>query len=143
VVPPQTPEDSAVVSDVEVEQGVIQDGFMFTPPGSAGEVFAELRWGERVILPEGDSDRRLVPATSDPAPINYQSPSVPQTLTLRAWAPDAEYQHRVTARVDAVRSERANPLERLLELLSQAQPRVTRPERSEAAQELSGTDEDT
>jgi hypothetical protein len=132
-----------VESSIEVNQAVIQDGFMFTPPGSAGEVFAELRWGERVILPEGQSDRRLVPATTDPAPINYQSPSVPQTLTLRAWAPDADYQHRVTARVDAVQSDRANPLERLLDILSQAQPRVTRTEQPESAQELSGGDEDT
>jgi hypothetical protein len=100
-VPPQTGQADAVESVIEIEERDLLDGFIFAPPGSAGRVKGEILWGERVLLPSADSSRTLLPATTDPAPIDLVIRGSPYELTLRAWAPAATQTHTVTARVDA------------------------------------------
>jgi hypothetical protein len=54
-VPAGTPQSAAVVNTVEVDEAVIQDGLIFAPPGTAGLVFAEIRFGDLVLLPSANS----------------------------------------------------------------------------------------
>jgi len=80
-VPPSTPQSAAVVNTVEVDEAVIQDGLIFAP--------------------------RVLPGTADAAPLNFESEGTPYELTLRAFAPDTDFPHTITARVDAVQPANA------------------------------------
>jgi len=101
-VPPGTPQGSAVTNTIRLDERRLLDGLLFAPPGSAGRVNAEILWGQTRLLPTEDSTPRLLPGTTDPAPINTTVRGDPYKLTLRAWAPTTVRPHTVTARVDAV-----------------------------------------
>jgi hypothetical protein len=113
-VPPSTPQSAAVVNTVEVDEAVIQDGLIFAPPGTAGLVFAEIRFGDLVLLPSANSSRRVLPGTTDAAPLNFEAEGTPYELTLRVFAPDTDFPHTITARVDAVTSANAPAAVRLV-----------------------------
>ena len=113
-VPAGTPQSAAVVNTVEVDEAVIQDGLIFAPPGTAGLVFAEIRFGDLVLLPSANSSRRVLPGTTDAAPLNFEAEGTPYELTLRVFAPDTDFPHTITARVDAVTSANAAAAVRLV-----------------------------
>jgi len=113
-VPAGTPQSAAVVNTVEVDEAVIQDGLIFAPPGTAGLVFAEIRFGDLVLLPSANSSRRVLPGTTDAAPLNFEAEGTPYELTLRVFAPDTDFPHTITARVDAVTSSNAAAAVRLV-----------------------------
>lgn len=123
-VPAGTPESDAVVEAIEIEERWVQEGFLYAPPGAAFSVNAELRFGERRLLPTEGSDPTTVPEVTDPAPIRFAVPGVPNELTMRVWSPDAEFQHTVKAVVDVVEIQRANPLQRLVGRLTGEEGRV-------------------
>lgn len=100
-VPPATAQEDAVEAQIEVDDIRLQDGLLFAPPGTAGTVFGELLWGETRLLPTTESTARLIPDTTDPAPLDFTITSRPYTLKLRVWAPAATKSHTITARVDA------------------------------------------
>nr|ADE29197.1 hypothetical protein [uncultured virus] len=106
-VPAGTPQSAAVVNTVEVDEAVIQDGLIFAPPGTAGLVFAEIRFGDLVVLPSANSSRRVLPGVADAAPLNFEAEGTPYELTLRVFAPDTDFPHTITARVDAVQPANA------------------------------------
>jgi hypothetical protein len=106
-VPPQTPQSAAVENTVEVDEAVIQDGLIFAPPGTAGLAFAEIRFGDLVLLPSANSSRRVLPGTTDAAPLNFEAEGTPFELTLRVFAPQTDFPHTITARVDAVQPANA------------------------------------
>jgi hypothetical protein len=101
-VPPGTPQSAAVSNTIEVDEAVIQDGLIFAPPGSAGLVQAELLFGDLLLLPSPGSDRTLIPGVADAAPLNFEAEGTPFELTLRGFAPQTQFPHTITARVDAV-----------------------------------------
>jgi len=113
-VPAGTPQSAAVENTVEVDEAVIQDGLIFAPPGTAGLVFAEIRFGDLVVLPSANSSRRVLPGTTDAAPLNFEAEGTPYELTLRVFAPDTDFPHTITARVDAVTSANAAAAVRLV-----------------------------
>ena len=113
-VPAGTPQSAAVVNTVEVDEAVIQDGLIFAPPGTAGLVFAEIRFGDLVLLPSANSSRRVLPGTTDAAPLNFEAEGTPYELTLRVFAPQTDFPHTITARVDAVTSANAAAAVRLV-----------------------------
>ena len=113
-VPAGTPQSAAVENTVEVDEAVIQDGLIFAPPGTAGLVFAEIRFGDLVLLPSANSSRRVLPGTTDAAPLNFEAEGTPYELTLRVFAPDTDFPHTITARVDAVTSANAAAAVRLV-----------------------------
>jgi len=106
-VPPGTPQSAAVTNTIEVDEAVIQDGLVFAPPGSAGLMQAELLFGDLVLLPSPGSDRTLIPGVADAAPLNFEAEGTPFELTLRAFAPQTQFPHTITARVDAVQPANA------------------------------------
>jgi len=106
-VPAGTPQSAAVENTVEVDEVVIQDGLIFAPPGTAGLVFAEIRFGDLVLLPSANSSRRVLPGVADAAPLNFEAEGTPYELTLRSFAPDTDFPHTITARVDAVQPANA------------------------------------
>jgi hypothetical protein len=129
-VPPQTGQADAVEGVLVLDERYIQDGLLFVPIGADGEVKARLLFGERSLLPTPDSDPTLIEGATDPAPIREFVPGTPARLTVRVWAPDADFPHTVTARVDAVAEGRANPLQRLTDLITGgggARPARTQP----------------
>jgi len=113
-VPAGTPQSAAVVNTVEVDEAVIQDGLIFAPPGTAGLVFAEIRFGDLVLLPSANSSRRVLPGVADAAPLNFEAEGTPYELTLRAFAPDTDFPHTITARVDSVQAANAPAAVRLV-----------------------------
>jgi len=127
-VPAGTAEDQAVVSEITVDQRFVQEGFIFTPPGSAYEVQARLLAGDRQLLPEPDSDTTVVPDVTDPAPIRYTLPGSPNTLELRVFAPTSNFEHTVKAVIDVVPVDQASPLQRIADRLTGGGGRVRRPE---------------
>jgi len=106
-VPAGTPQSAAVENTVEVDEAVVQDGLIFAPPGSAALVFAEIRFGDLVLLPSANSSRRVLPGVADAAPLNFEAEGTPYELTLRSFAPDTDFPHTITARVDAVQPANA------------------------------------
>jgi len=90
-----------------VDEAVIQDGLIFAPPGTAGLVFAEIRFGDLVLLPSANSSRRVLPGTTDAAPLNFEAEGTPFELSLRVFAPQTDFAHTITARVDAVQPANA------------------------------------
>jgi len=113
-VPPGTPQSAAVTNTIEVDEAVIQDGLVFAPPGSAGLVQAELLFGDLLLLPSPGSDRTLIPGVADAAPLNFEAEGTPFELTLRGFAPQTQFPHTITARVDAVTSANAAAAVRLV-----------------------------
>jgi len=113
-VPPGTPQSAAVSNTIEVDEAVIQDGLIFAPPGSAGLVQAELLFGDLLLLPSPGSDRTLIPGVADAAPLNFEAEGTPFELTLRGFAPQTQFPHTITARVDAVTSANAAAAVRLV-----------------------------
>jgi hypothetical protein len=106
-VPAGTPQSAAVTNTIALEEAVIQDGLIFAPPGTAGLVFAEIRFGDLVLLPSAESARRVLPGTTDAAPLNFEAEGTPFELTLRVFAPQTDFPHTITARVDAVQPANA------------------------------------
>lgn len=137
----QTDEGGAVTDDVEVEEKVIQEGMIFIDPGSNGEVRAQLRFGESNLLPHSNSETVRLPGRNGPAPINAMLPGVPTSVELRAWAPNADFQHEVVAQVEAVAPANAAQEVRLVgaETGTTARPART----GQAAESLSGGQDDT
>jgi hypothetical protein len=106
-VPAGTPQSAAVENTVELDEAVIQDGLIFAPPGTAALVFAEIRFGDLVLLPSANSSRRVLPGVADAAPLNFEAEGTPYELTLRSFAPQTDFPHTITARVDAVQPANA------------------------------------
>jgi len=81
--------------DVEVCRGTISQFYRLFPPGCAGKVALQVFWQTRQIFPTtpgtyylGDGSEILGPAS-----VILNEPEY--VLTLRGWAPDAEYDHVV------------------------------------------------
>jgi|APHM01.1.fsa_nt_gi hypothetical protein len=101
-VPAGTSQSNAVSKSIEVEEQAVRDGLIFAPPGSAGTVRAELLFGEARLLPTAESDLTVLPGATDPAPIRRTFERSPTDLTLRAFAPQSNFPHTVTARIDVL-----------------------------------------
>lgn len=122
----QTGEVDAVTSTVEVEERVIQAGMIFIDPSANGEVEAQLRFGDAQLLPHANGETFQVPAVRNFAPINRQLPGVPTEIELRAWAPDADFQHPVFAQIETVSLENATDKVQLVSVGQSGQgPAVT------------------
>jgi hypothetical protein len=131
-VPVGTPEDQAVSAEIEIDQRFVQEGFIFAAPGSAYKVNAALLAGDRQLLPEPGSDTTVVPNVTDPAPIRYTLPGSPNTLELRLFAPNSDFEHTVKAVVDVVSEDQASPLQRIADRLTggRAGPAARQPTRT-------------
>lgn len=126
-VPAQTGEASAVTDSVSVDEQVVTDGVLYVDPGAADEVRAQLRFGDRPLLPAEGSDLTTIPGDTDPAPIQVTLPGVPQEVQLRAWAPNADNSHVVLGRFDTVEVSESRPLLRLLEAFQPDRPAFENP----------------
>jgi hypothetical protein len=49
----------------------------------------------------------VLPGTTDAAPLNFEAEGTPFELTLRVFAPQTDFPHTITARVDAVQPANA------------------------------------
>lgn len=98
---PQTTEGQAVTATIEVEQPVISNALVFIDHASNGEVQAQLRHGEFLILPHFRAETVSKPGESGPSPLSHRLPGTPTTIELRAWAPDADFTHEVIAQFEA------------------------------------------
>jgi hypothetical protein len=92
----------AVTDSIRVQEPVLVRGFRFVPPGATFEVSATLRYGDRQLLPQPPSDRTLVPGTAEPVQIGFVDLGTPYEVTLRAFAPNADFAHTVKAQVDTL-----------------------------------------
>lgn len=113
-VPESTAQSASVSTSIEVDELVIEEGLLFVPPGSRDFVSAELRYGDRRLLPTSNSTPVLLANVPERGPINVQLPGVPTDIELRAWAPDTTEQHTVTAAFNAVPVENAAQAVRLV-----------------------------
>ena len=116
----QSSEGDAVTSSVEVDEGFVEEGLIFIDPGSNGEVRAQLRFGDRSLLPASESGFVSVPANRAFVPINFVLPGSPNDIELRAWAPDADFTHEVIAQFTAVEGRKQDPLDRIAGLIGRA-----------------------
>lgn len=117
-VPAGTAEANAATDTVQVDERVLQDGFIYAAPGTAFAVRAVLLAGDRQVLPEPESDPVVIPGLADPTRIQTRLPGSPNEIELRVWAPNSQFEHTVKARVDTVPLERANPLQRISNVLT-------------------------
>jgi len=104
-VPPQTDKVDSVTETITVEERVLTAGNRFAPPGADGEVLARLNFGARSILPSPESTPSVLPERADMVDLNFRLPGVPTELELEVWAPNADFQHTVTATVDTKEAE--------------------------------------
>jgi hypothetical protein len=114
-VPAQTAESNAVRIQTEVDERVITEAEVFIDTGSNGEVNVVVLDGESRILPERAGDPISKPETTGPVPLAYELPGVPGQVTIKAWAPDADFEHEVIVNFETRAASRANPLQRLVE----------------------------
>lgn len=117
-VPAQTAESNAVRVETEVDERVVTEAEVFIDPGSNGEVNVVVLDGESRILPERAGDPISKPETTGPVPLNHVLPSTPGNVTIKAWAPDADFSHEVIVNVETRPESRANPLQRLTDVFS-------------------------
>jgi len=98
-VPSQTDKASAVTKEIEVDELLLKEASVFIDPGSNGEVNVEVLFGDSLLLPAADGDPISKPRETGPIPLNARLPGVPNTVTIRAWAPDADFEHEVIAQI--------------------------------------------
>jgi len=117
-VPAQTAETDAVRVETEVDEQVVTEAEVFIDPGSNGEVDVVLLDGESRILPERAGDPISKPGTTGPVPLTHELPGIPGQVTVKSWAPDADFEHEVIVNVETRARGRANPLQRLTDVFS-------------------------
>jgi hypothetical protein len=117
-VPAQSDQSQAVVESIEVDERYVRQALRFAPPGSNNTVKAVLQSGDRPLLPTAESDPVVLTNNRTFAPVQARLPGAPNDLTVRAWAPDADFPHTVTVFVDVVELARASPLQRIANRLS-------------------------
>jgi len=117
-VPAQTAESAAVRVRTEVDERVVTEAEVFIDPGSNGEVNVVLLDGESRILPERAGDPVSKPETTGPVPLSHELPGIPGQVTIKAWAPDADFEHEVIVNFETAPESRANPLQRLTDVFS-------------------------
>jgi hypothetical protein len=115
----QTAEEDAAAVDTEVDEQIITEAEVFIDPGSNGEVRAELLDGDRRIIPEPEGDPIAKPGTTGPVPLSHFLPGVPSTVTLKVWAPDADFSHEVIASWETRDPDQTESIQRLIDLFSQ------------------------
>lgn len=98
-VPASTGRDSAVVRDVRVDKQLIDRATVFIDPGSNGEVNVQIQSGEALLIPAIEGDPITKPGQTGPVTIDRRLPGVPNEVTVRAWAPNADFSHEVIAQV--------------------------------------------
>jgi len=103
--PSQTARQDRVRQTITVDELVLVAGNRFAPPGADGEVKARILFGARSLLPVEAGSPAVLPERSDMVDLNFQLPGVPNQVRLEAWAPDADFQHTVTATVDTTTPE--------------------------------------
>jgi hypothetical protein len=117
-IPAGTTQPNAVTESVTVDERYVEEGVRFAAPGSANTVKARLFDGETQLLPVNDSDPTVIPGNRNTAPIRHTLPSSPSEITVRAFAPDSDFDHTLTVIVDVVEVEKSTPLQRLLNRLT-------------------------
>lgn len=125
-VPPQTAEKDAVTTTVAVDEPVLDRGLLFIDPGANGEVQAQLRVGETAVLPVEPGEPARIPDVREFVPINAELPGTPGEVTLRAWAPDADFNHDVIAQVVVLSEDEATETVKVSEFGEDAQATAQR-----------------
>ena len=94
-VPAGTPASAPELLDVAICYGDLRRYVVYFPPGNGGTVFVQVWYRGRQILPTTiGSTFRGDDITVD-LPDNYPLHDSPFELEVRAWAPDASYDHTV------------------------------------------------
>jgi hypothetical protein len=114
----QTPAEDAVEVMTEVREEVVTEAEVFIDPGSNGEVRVVLLDGETRVLPASEGDPIAKPGTSGPVPLDHRLPGVPSEVTVKVWAPDADFPHEVIVSWETRPPEQVGQLDRLLSLFS-------------------------
>jgi hypothetical protein len=135
-VPAGTDRVNAETASIDVDEQIVSAGFRHAAPGATDSVRAEVVYGDKLLLPEPGSTRVVLPATTNPAPLNYQLSGTPATLELRAWAPNSNFPHTVTAQID---TERVDDEPEVVRLARRSGPGRSRLEEARS-QLLSGGD---
>ena len=117
-VDPQTADEDAVLVRTEVREEVITEAEVFIDNGSNGEVRVVLLDGETQIIPEQEGDAIAKPGTTGPVPLNHRLGGVPSFVTVKVWAPDADFSHEVIVSFETRPPEQVGQLDRLLSLFS-------------------------
>jgi hypothetical protein len=125
-VPAQTAKVDAVTKEIEVDQLVLKEASVFIDPGSNGEVNVEVLFGDSLLLPAADGDPISKPLETGPVPVNRELPGVPNTVTIRAWAPDADFEHEVIAQIVMVSPEEVTETVKISEFGEDAQATAQR-----------------
>jgi len=117
-VEPQTAETDAVTVLTEVDEQVITEASVFIDEGSNGEVRVVLLDGETRIVPEQAGDPIAKPGSTGPVPLDHRLPGVPANVTVKVWAPDADYAHEVIVTWETREPSQTRQLDRLISLFS-------------------------
>lgn len=100
--PTQATQGSANTDTVSVDERGIGDVEIFITKDAFTEVRAGLFVGDRRVFPEPEGQPIQKPGNTGPVSLNYVLPGVPAEVELQAWAPNADFQHRVVCNVEAV-----------------------------------------
>jgi len=98
-VPASTGRDNSVARTVEVDKQLVDRATVFIDPGSNGEVNVQIQSGEALLIPAIEGDPITKPGQTGPVTIDKRLPGVPNEVTVRAWAPAADFSHEVIVQI--------------------------------------------
>jgi len=119
-VPAGTSEGAPVEVDLTIEDEVITRIAVTFPLGCNGEVYLAIFYGPYQLFPRPDGAALHDSGRRVEARMFWECPERKTTLTIRAWAPHAEYDHTLMVDVEALPRRIAQPwgaLDRLTSLL--------------------------
>jgi len=102
-------------AEVEICRGVITKFYRLFPPGCAGTVHLQVYHQTRQVFPTTPGQSYLGDDSENLGDSSVQIDEPPFVLELRAWAPDASYDHVIYCEfyIERPRVPAAVPLERL------------------------------
>jgi len=99
-VPPGVQGRASATQDMELSYGIIRRVWLHFPPGCRGAVSVALFHRLQQIAPATPGEGVALDDVLFGFPMQYDLTSLPYTLQLRGWSPEASFSHSVTVYVD-------------------------------------------
>lgn len=112
-VPAGTAKSSPVIETLKLTAGIIHPLSVEFPAGCRGYVYCTILHQEHQLWPTNPRGALRAEGYIIPIEDYYPLTTEPYSLKVRAWAPNATYNHTLTVRVTVVTEEELEPLKDL------------------------------
>lgn len=100
VVPARTPENSPVIQHIKLTAGTLTRIAVFFPPGPATLVYVTVSESIHQLAPANPGGTINLDDATWSSNLEYDFNESPFELVVRAWSPNAVYQHTITILCD-------------------------------------------